>query len=170
MSDEQTESKEERKMEMHDHDHYHHWHGPKLALLIIGLVLIFGVLMAAGHARQRRFALNGAPYGAGYMMKGPGGHPRGGRGMHGMRGSRVLGSVSSISDKTVVVHTSDKDVTVTVADTTSFYKNNAVAKLADLKTGDIISVMGTPDANGNIQATVIIISTSTTASGAAGSI
>lgn len=102
-----------------------------------GALLVFGLLIGGAtaarqfgpHQRAEAFEQHGE------MM--------GGRGIGMHQGRPVDGVVQSIDDKTIVIKDDDNNTTtITVSDATKYAKDQAEAKLSDIKTGDTIVVFG----------------------------
>ena len=140
---------------------YRHRTRPILMVLIIiiGLMLLFGAFMVGGSFRHSTaYYRIGGISDLNDIGRGMSGYNRlGGFGKHGMAGTRTLGSITAISGNTVTVHGSSQNYSVTVSSSTAFYKNGAVDKQSDLQVGDIVTITGTPDSSGNIQASAISI-------------
>jgi len=69
----------------------------------------------------------------------------------------LTGNITNINQNNITVKINDKVYTIIVSDSTSFTKNNEIAKQSDLKIGDNITIKGKSDSNGQINATMIII-------------
>lgn len=131
----------------------------KILLIVLGVVLILGCLASVGmmatfgHGRNFTRNDNNIELRSGGMMGRRGG-------MMGAKayGSRISGTVTSISGNSIVVKaTNDTSYTVTVNDATSYSKNDTIAKQSDLVTNDNIIVIGPSNSQGGINATAIII-------------
>lgn len=104
-----------------------------------GALVVFG-LLAGGAVAARQFG----PHGPEHAFERHGGM-MGGRGI-GMRGQRPAnGVVQDINGKAIVIKDDENNTTtVTVDDSTKYSKDQAEAKLSDIKTGDTIIVFGKP--------------------------
>lgn len=139
-----------------------------------GLIIILGVF-AAGISVGLHKARYSYQWGANYERNFMGGPPRGMMGARGqggpggpmgfaggfqggdMRNAHGLaGTVTSVTGNTVVVTDRDsKENTVNVSDKTIIKAGNADIIITDLKTGEHIVVMGSPDSSGVINADLI---------------
>lgn len=164
METEKTEEKAGAKQPMYGmHPMWRPWRG---LWFVLGVVVIIGAICVMAAGMHRRVVAYG-PVGGfeqGYRVQGSMGQPgmaRGGMMGHGgglrKQAGLALGIVTKIDGNTLTIRSRGVDTTVTVASTTSFYKADAVAKQADLQVSDVVSVQGTPDSSGNVQATQIII-------------
>lgn len=158
METEKTEEKVQAKQPMYPM--WRPWRGAWFVFGILIILLAFGAMAMGFH---RRMAL-GTEFGlregfvteraiGGPGMRGGMIHARGGMKQVGVN----LGIVTKIDGNSLTVRSRGVDQTVTVATSTSFYKNGAVAKQADLQVSDVISVAGAPDSSGNILAQQIVI-------------
>lgn len=145
------------------------YHRPGIwGVAVVVILVAFAFALGSMSARHRAaltystFAGPGVERQLGGMMKGGiddeqgtvrSGMMRGGRPGH----NGLLGSLTAINGNTLTVKASGTEHTVTVASTTSFYKDGQIAKQSDLATGDVLVISGAPDSSGNIQATAIDI-------------
>ena len=116
-----------------------------------GAVVVFG-LLAGGAAAARQFGPHQRAEGFEQRSSMMGGR---GMGMH--RAKPADGLVQSINDKTIVIKDDENNTTtVTVTDTTKYLKDQAEAKLSDIKTGDTLVVFGKSTDNKVTAARIII--------------
>jgi hypothetical protein len=160
MKDQAKSSKSEMPM--------HHMHTWRPAWVVVGIfVALFVVFfLSAGMMHHREMAYQTFPSRDSYDMQDTGSrmggdHFKGGMpGYDGSRGGRSqheLAAVTAINGNTLTVRMNGASVSVAITSTTSFYNEGDIAKLADLQIGDIITISGTPDSSGVIQATSITI-------------
>ena len=159
------EEKETTKQEYMQSWRNRPWRG---AGLVIGVVIVIVAFMVGAAVSRHRYSteLPGKQVVIGGMM-GTQQAPRGMMGGRGMRGGRpgtssapedrVLGAVTAINGNSITVRVEGASQAVAVSSTTSFYKNGAIAKQSDLAQDDVVTVVGTPDSSGTIQAQVITI-------------
>lgn len=137
------------------------YHGaiPAVILLIVaGLAFLAGDMTSfrrSSFGNERFTALSRASQpefdehlGSSHMMMGRGSKDG---------GQQTLGSVTKIDGNTLTIIKDGADVTVKVVSDTSIFKNKAIAKQADIKTGDVIIVHGRPGSDGSITAQSIVI-------------
>ena len=135
----------------------------KKTLIIIGLVVVVFIVLAAGLCFSFGLRLF---RGSRKMAAYPELRAKSGRNFPGGRnfGNQFTnighnsGEVTKIDGNNLTVKTNDgKEISVQVSDTTSYYKNQNIAKQSDLKVGDKVRIFGRPDSNGVIQAQEIHI-------------
>ncbi|MGZ4786903.1 MAG: DUF5666 domain-containing protein [Terriglobales bacterium] len=79
------------------------------------------------------------------LQGGPGGH---GVGVASGRGRGVMGEITAVNPDGYTLKTMQgNSATVKVTSGTKFMRNREPIKMSDLKVGDMVGVMGTPDAN-----------------------
>lgn len=149
----ETEKSEEKRPKTKDSGY-----GLKIALIMVGVVLI---LIAVGGAT--RFAFRGkqenSRFGRFAMMQGQS-NEFGRQKKSGCPNTQeyqvgISGEITSISGDKLTVKTSTKDLTVNIVDETSITKNREVSAKSDLKEGDKISVRGSSNSAGEIVASLI---------------
>lgn len=147
----------------------------KIALLVVGEILLIFLVFSCGIAvglKKAKFSYN---WGENYERNFMGPHmadenrpnflpqpPRGfmnnfeGRDFRNAHG--IAGKIISISENSIIVVDRDnKENTILVTDKTLIKSHRDDLKVSDLKTGDEIVVMGNPDTNGVIDASLIRI-------------
>jgi hypothetical protein len=144
------------------HYQYGHRHG---LWMIAGFVVIFflivGCVAFVGHGFERKANVFNREKNISVEF---GGRMASGRMMGGHRGNsessiraRLSGQVTKIDSNNVTVKTSDKEYTVIASASTSFVKNEAIAKQSDLAVDNQVTVIGPSNSDGNINAQAIII-------------
>lgn len=147
----------------------------KIALIVVGEILLIFLVFACGIAvglKKAKFSYN---WGENYERNFMGPHminenhpgflpqpPRGfmnnfeGRDFRNAHG--IAGKIVSISENSIIVIDRDnKENAILVTDKTLIKSRRDDLKISDLKTGDEIVVMGNPDTNGVINASLIRI-------------
>jgi hypothetical protein len=130
----------------------------------LAVLLIFFVLVAGAVAMHRR----SLAYGMGGFMQGDSMMTARGdiydsmmhdnwHGDHTDGQNDFIGAISAINGNNVTLRSEGTNTSVAIASTTSFYNEGDVAKQSDLQIGDIVTISGTPDSSGTIQATVVSI-------------
>lgn len=131
-----------------------------IVLITLVVVVVLGVVAAGAGLAAKRFGKGGAEvkmgYGRGGMREGKMGKKDFGQGMFGF--GRLSGQISSINSTNLVVKAADgTEVNVAIADTTSVYNQNKIAKASDLQVNNSVMVLGKPNSSGVVQAEAIII-------------
>ncbi|MFZ2975359.1 MAG: hypothetical protein WA055_01870 [Candidatus Moraniibacteriota bacterium] len=147
----------------------------KITLIVIGEILILFLVFSSGVAVGLRKAHFSYKFGENYERNFMGPHianenrpdflpqpPRGfmnnfeGKDFRNAHG--IAGKIISISENSIIVVDRDnKENTILITDKTFIKSRRDDLKVSDLKTGDEIVVMGNPDINGVINASLIRI-------------
>jgi hypothetical protein len=137
--------------------HHHHHRAAKILLLIVGVFVIVGGLMAVGRAfsfrhRTERVASFNQGQQFGRMMPQRRGMNRGGQGFAGIG---ISGKITKIDGNNLTVNDGSRDISVTIADTTSIIKQGNISSKTDLKVDDQATINGTSNSSGQYTATII---------------
>lgn len=129
-----------------------------VAGLILVVVIIAGVAAFVGFG-ARHFAQNGMGMRSkefqGKMMPG---RFFGNAGENNFGFGRLSGQITNINgDNLTIKNSSGNSVSIVIADTTSIYSGQNIAKESDLKVNNSVTVLGRPNKDGVVQATAIII-------------
>lgn len=131
-------------------------------IFVILVLLILGGVFALGRFSSRRVS-TAKYYGTGYGkgMTGKQNFRHSDRSMMGKNlarsGSRISGNITTIDGNKITINYNNASTIVNIADTTSIRNSSGIAKLSDLKVGNTISVIGSSNSNGSVQAKKIII-------------
>lgn len=135
-------------------------HTLKTILIIIAVVFALGLVFALGRisagrslgVRQNVGSLRNNNFNGRQMMGRSGGYSQGL-----VPKFKITGSVIQITGSNITVKGTSKDYSVITSANTSVIKSGAIAKLADLKVGDNVTVSGPSNSDGAVNATVINI-------------
>jgi hypothetical protein len=141
----------------HSHDHSSKF-ALKIILGVIILLIIVGGAFVLGRISNRnsiakRGVVNQQFFGPSVGMRGEMRRDEGKM----MERETTSGSITDIDGNNLTVKTDSQEITVVISDSTSIRNSNGIAKKSDLAVGNNISVFGPSDANGQIQAKLIII-------------
>lgn len=158
MPEKNEEKNETKESTEHFHDFHHHKHPVKILLLAIGLIIIIGgILLVAAIAfrgNKRGFGRNinvteNRNFGGGSSMGG---------GFRGGFGRGISGQITAINSNNITVESGGKAYTIVTSDSTSVRLGNGdIGKLSDLQENYAVTVVGSSNANGQINATLISI-------------
>lgn len=131
---------------------------PKILLVVLIILAVVAVGLFAGFASKHFIRASKANFrsrpGNNFMMKDRS-RLMGGRQY---KTGRISGEITKISGNDLTVKDSNnKEINVTVIDTTSIYNNKEISSLADLKVGAKVTVTGRPNSSGAVQAREISI-------------
>lgn len=119
-----------------------------IGVLIVGLLITTTVVAHDRSFRKANRQLTSQPFD----------HPnfnQMGQGKVGRHRDGLIGTVTRIDGNNLTVHTNEKDYTVTIADSTSIYKSDEIAKQSDITANAPVIVRGAPNSSGQIAAKVI---------------
>ncbi|HUD20909.1 MAG TPA: hypothetical protein VMQ44_02490 [Candidatus Saccharimonadales bacterium] len=146
-----TGSKEDRYREWRHFHHRRTWMFGWLVVLALFVILVFGLLFAGfnGHRREMdvgRFGENMDTRigGRGFGMMG---------GMRGARGGSLTAKVNAVNGQTLIVDDAGTSRTIQISSTTRF----SLSSTTKIATGDTITVIGSQDSGGVIQADLIYV-------------
>ena len=157
MPEKNEEKIENKESTEHFHDFHHHKHPLKILLLILGiLVIVGGIFIVAGltfrfskSSRRNINFVENRNFGGGGMMGG---------GFRGGFGRGISGQITAMNGSNITVESGGKAYTIVTSDSTSVRLGNGdIGKLSDLQENYAVTVIGSSNANGQINATLISI-------------
>jgi hypothetical protein len=129
---------------------------PVAAAVVVGVIAFAGGYAVANATAAKATATGTNEFGGGQFFPGASGRPRGGNG--GAFGGGAAGTIGSVSPDQMTITTQNGSRIVLLTPTTTVTEVTSATKaISDLTSGQTVTVIGTPNPDGSVTATRIVI-------------